>query len=88
MIDFQSLIELLGDTFFQGDTTLAGVAIFTLLLMVVLALTKKAFVTLIVSLPLTFIFSQMGILPTDLMILLIIVAVLGLAYTSRNVWKD
>lgn len=88
MMDFNTLIQLIGEQFFNGDVTLAGMAVFSLVIMVVLALTKKAFVTMVVALPLAFIFNQLGVLSSDLMILLIIVAVLGMAMTSRNMWKD
>lgn len=79
-------MEIIGDTFFGGDTTLAGIVTYSIIIMVILALTKRAFVTLLISLPVTFVFSQMGVITQDLMILLIIVAVLGMAMTSRNMW--
>lgn len=88
MMDITELLQIIGDTFFGGNAELAGVVVYSILIMVVLALTRKAFITLVVSLPITFVFSELKIIPTELMILLIIVAVLGMAYTSRNIWKD
>lgn len=88
MMDITELLQIMGDTFFGGNAELAGVVVYSILIMVVLALTRKAFITLVVSLPITFVFSELKIIPTELMILLIIVAVLGMAYTSRNIWKD
>lgn len=88
MIDLNGLIEVLADTFFNGDVTIAGIVIYTTILMIILALTRKAFITLLVALPVTFIFTSMNVLSHEMMIMMIIVVVLGLAYTSRGVWRD
>lgn len=88
MMDFTELMDIVGNTFFGGDSTVAGVVIYSIIIMAVLAITRRAFVTLVVSLPVTFVFSTMKILPQELMILLIIVAVLGMAVTSRHIWRD
>lgn len=88
MMDITELLDVIGNTFFGGNSELAGVVVYSILIMVVLAITRRAFITLVVSLPITFVFSELKIIPTELMILLIIVAVLGMAYTSRNIWKD
>ena len=88
MMDMNGFIQLVADTLFGGDVTIAGIVIYSMVLLVVLALTRKAFVALLVSLPVTFVFTQMNIISQELMIMLIIVAVLGMAYTSRTMWKD
>ena len=88
MMDLTDLMDVIGTTFFGGDAQIAGIVIYSILIMVVLAITKRAFVTLVVSLPITFVFSMLGVLPQELMVLLIIVAVLGMAVTSRNIWRD
>lgn len=88
MIDFKELLELIAQTFFGGSMEIAGIVVYSLVIMIVLAITKRAFVTLVVSLPVTFVFSYMGFLPTELMILLIIVAVIGMAYSSRGLWRE
>ena len=88
MIDFNQLLELIGNTFFGGNAEIAGIVVYSILIMVVLAITKRAFVTLVVSLPITFVFAQLGFLPAEMTILLIIVAVIGMAYSSRGLWRD
>lgn len=87
-MNLTELMDVIGNTFFGGDAQLAGIITYAIVIMVVLALTRRAFITLVVSLPVTFVFTSLGILPQDLMILLIIVAVLGLAMTARGIWKD
>lgn len=85
IFDFQDLVA---GTFFEGNLELAGMVIYTVILLIVFALTRKTAQTLIVSMPVTLVFSALGVLSTDLTVLLIIVTVLGLALTARNVWRD
>ena len=88
MIDLQGFIQMLSDAMFGGDTTIGGIVIMAMIMLVIVALTRNAFVSLVIALPVAFIFSSLKIIPQELMILMIIVAVLGLAYTSRNIWRD
>lgn len=88
MITPDQFQSLLGDTFFSGSDIIAGIVIYVAVLMIVFVLSKKMTTALIISLPLTYIFSLMKILTNEMMILMIIVTVLGLAYTTRDVWRD
>lgn len=87
MISFNELIELIGNSFFDGSFEIAGVVVYIMAILGVLALTKDVFIALIVGMGITLLFSLMGVLSTEIAILMIIVSVLGLAYTSRNVWS-
>lgn len=84
MITLNDIQYMLGDSFFNGDLTLAGLALFGIAIILVFVLTKNVFQSLVVGLIATGIFSYMGVLSGDMMILLIIVIVLGLAMTARN----
>lgn len=77
-------IQYMVSDFFNGDLTLAGLAIFAVVIVLIFALTKNVFQSLIIGLVTTGIFSYMGVLSNDMMILLIIIIVLGLAMTARN----
>lgn len=90
MIGIDDLQQILADTFLDGNLDLAGIAIYILAMLVIFSLTEEhsAFKALIVGMAVTMFFSLMGVLSTELTILLIIVSVLGLAYTSRAVWRD
>lgn len=90
MIGIDDLQQIIADTFLDGNLDLAGIAIYILSILAVFALTDQnsAFKALIVGMAVTMFFSIMGVLSTELTILLIIVSVLGLAYTSRAVWRD
>lgn len=84
MITLNDIQYMMGD-FFNGDLSLAGLALFGIMIILIFALTKNVFQSLVIGLIGTAIFSYMGILTADMMILLIIVIVLGLAITARGV---
>lgn len=88
MLDLSDITQILADSFFAGNTDVAGMVLFTIALAVVFVFVRKVFAALVISLPMAFIFSTLGIVSQELMILLVIVAVLGLAFTSRKVWSD
>lgn len=86
MITINELVEIVANEFFSGSFEIAGLAMFSVVMGLLFALTRDVFQTLILSLPVTFIFSSFGFLPNDLVILLIIVAVLGLAMSAKRLW--
>lgn len=88
MLSLFDLQDLIGTSFFDGDVSLAGMCMYVVVLLVLFALTRKTQQTLIIALPTTFIFNVLGVLSTDMMILLIIVTVLALAFTARNAWRS
>lgn len=87
MLSIFDIQDLVASSFFDGDLNLAGMVMYTLVLIVLFALTRKTQQTLIISIPVTLIFTAIGVIPTDMMVLLIIVTVLALAFTARNVWR-
>lgn len=87
MVDLADIQDLIAVGFLDGNTAIAGIVIYIGVLIVIFALSKNVVNTLLISLPVTLIFSMLGILSTDVMILMIIVTVLGLAYTTRNAWR-
>lgn len=86
MLSIYDLQDLIGQAFFSGDMAIAGMVMYAVLLIAVFALTRNITQSLILSLPCTLIFAALGVLSTDLTVLLIIVTVLALAYTARNAW--
>ena len=87
MITLDQFQSLLSDQFFNGNDMIAGIIIFTVVILCIFVLTKKSSIALIIALPVTYVFNLMGFIAQDLMILLIIVTVLGLAYTTKDVWR-
>lgn len=89
MITLNDLQDLLGNAFFDGNTAVGGIIIYIAVLAVIFVLSKKNITAaLVMALPATLVFNSLGILSSDVMILLIIVTVLGLAYSTRSVWRD
>lgn len=87
MIEFTEITTIVADNFFGGSVDTAGLVIFSMCLALMFALTKNVFATLILAMPIAFIFSSMGFISEDMMMLFIIVIVIGLAYAGRNMWS-
>lgn len=88
MMSLNDIQNMIADSFLDGNVELAGIGIYIISILAVLGLTQKPFYALIVGMGITVFFSALGVLSTELTVLLIIVSVLGLAYTSRSVWSD
>ena len=86
MINLTDMQGIIADSFFNGDTGIAGMVIFAVVMMIVFAIFGKDNIMLsfVMMLPVTLIFSALKILPDSMAILLIIVAVAGLASTYKD----
>lgn len=85
MITLQQFQDILGDSFFSGDIAIAGIVIFVAIMAVVfVVLQKNTFAALVISIPLALLFLMMGILTSDLAMILIVVSVLGLATVAKK----
>lgn len=87
MMSLNDVQNLIAENFLDGNMELAGIGIYIITILAILGLTRQPFFALIVGMAVTVFFSVLGILATELTILLIIVSVLGLAYTSRTVME-
>lgn len=88
MISIQNIQDMIADEFFGGNLTIAGIVMYIAVMLLVFVLLKDKQTAMIISIPVTFIFSILGIVDTNLMLLLLIVAVFGLALQSRKIWRD
>lgn len=89
MLSLQEIQELIANEFLDGNMEMAGIGLFIISVLVVFSLShRNTFMALIVGMGITFMFSLMGVLSTELTILMIVVSVLGLAYSSRTVFRD
>lgn len=86
MIQINELVDIIAINFFNGSLEQAGLVIFSAVMMAIFAVTRNVFQSLVLALPVTFLFSMLGLLPQDMVVLLIIVVVLGMAITSKGVW--
>lgn len=89
MLSFKDIQDLVASNFFEGNGDLAGIVMFMAVIGLILAITRgNAFMALIIGMIATLFFSAVGIISTEVTVLLIIVSVLGMAYTSRGIWAD
>ena len=81
--DIQSV---LAETMFSGDISLAGMAIFTAILIVMFAAFGKKNILLPFAalIPITVMFSTMGIVPSAMAIILTLISVLVIAAKARE----
>lgn len=84
MLQASQLQTAIAEMVFNGDTAIAGLMMFFFVMVIVFAMSKNIFHSLLLGLPLILVFSALGILGGDMTIILIIVVVLGLAVTARN----
>ena len=86
MISINELVDIVADQLFNGNITVAGLVLYMLLMGVVFGFTRNVFQTLIIALPLTFLFSSggLGLLPNDMVLILCVVLILGLALSSKK----
>lgn len=85
MITIDQFQSILGDSIFGGDATAAGLVIFAVTLAVIFVVLKKnIFASLLIAIPVAFIYSMLGVLSTDMMVIMIIVCVLGLAMVGKK----
>lgn len=86
MISPNEFFEIIGASFFGGNTEIGGLVVYVILLGLIFGFTRNVFQTMVIALPVTFLFSGsgFGVLPTDMVLLLIVVIVLGLALSSKK----
>lgn len=85
MIGVMDLQRIIADGFLDGNMTQAGLLMYAVVLGLIFAIVSKYNMTaaLIAVLPVTIVASMMGILDSNLMVLVLIVDILGLALYSR-----
>lgn len=89
MISIDQFVDILGDSLFAGDIGTAGIVVFAVTLAVIFVVLKKnVFASLLTAIPTAFIFSALGVLSADMMVILIVVCVLGLATVSKKTLGD
>lgn len=85
MIGVTDIQQIIANGFLEGNMTQAGLLMYAVLLTLIFAIISKYSMTaaLVAVLPVTIVASMMGILDSNLMILILIVDILGLALYSK-----
>lgn len=85
MITLNQFVDIVADSVFAGNVAVAGVVIFVATMAVVFMIMKRnVFASLVIAIPVTFVYSMLGVLSIDLTLILIVVCVLGLATVSKK----
>lgn len=86
----QDLQTILAQSFFSGDVGIAGMIMFTGILAFVFVFfaRKNIMVGFAIMLPLTVIFSTLGVLPETMAVLLVLIAVIGLSKMIRDTMAE
>ena len=79
MISFNDFQEILASSFFDGDLQIAGIIMYIGAILLTVAVSKSTFYALLIGLTATLLFSTLGILDTEMTVLLIIVSILGIS---------
>lgn len=87
MIQFSDFIQIVGDSFFDGSLYVGGVVVLVTILAVIMAFSKKLITTMVLGIPIIMIFSYLRVLPDEITLVMLIVIVLGLAYSARGVLR-
>ena len=82
MITFSTIQEVLSETFFDNNMQIAGIMMYIVFLVIAFCVTKNLVAVMVVSIPMTLIFASMNILSGDLLIVMIVVIVVGLAIAA------
>lgn len=86
MITANELQDIIGLEFFEGNLEIAGVIMYIVILALMFVFIKNRGQAMILALPVTMVFSMMGILAADVTILLLIVIALALAFNAKRVF--
>lgn len=85
MINLTQFQDILADAMFAGNGIVAGLVIFAVTLAVVFVVLKQnVFASLVIAIPVAFIYSLLGLLSNDMLLLLIVICVLGLATVGKR----
>lgn len=82
MITFSTIQEVLSETFFDNNMQIAGIMMYIIFLVIAFWVTKNLVAVMVISIPMTLIFASMNILSGDLLIVMIVVIVVGLAIAA------
>lgn len=89
MISASDLQEAIANSLFNGDLMIAGIIMYVGVLALVFSIFYKSYhVAIIVSIPLTLVFSLLGILSQEATVLMIVIAVLILAMGAKKTFGD
>ena len=85
MMQFSDIQFAISQTFLGGNMAMSGIIMYAVVLALILAITKSPFTALVLGLPITVLFAGLGILGGDMTIIMIVIIVIGLAFSSSKI---
>ena len=86
LIQFNDIFTILADSFFNGDTAIAGVIVLVAILAFVMAFSKKLVTTLIIAVPIVMIFAYLAYIPQEIGLIMLLIISLAIAFETRGVF--
>lgn len=83
MMSISELQQTIAITLFDGNNTIAGLAMFAVVMLLIFTLSRRVYTSMVLTLPVSFIFWMLDVITTDMMIVLIVAALLGMALYSK-----
>lgn len=87
MIQFTDVIQIVADSFFGGSLYVGGTVVLITVLAIIMVFSKKITTTLLLGVPVVMIFAYLGVLPDEITLIMLVVIVVGLAYTTKDVFR-
>lgn len=83
MISISEFQQILADSLLQGNYTVAGLVMLAAVMLIIFALSRRIYTAIVLMLPVSIVFWMMDVIGTDMMIILIITSLLGMALYSK-----
>lgn len=78
-------LQLVADSFLNGSVEVAAMCLFVIVVAAVFILMKSVFQSLVVGILVAMIFRALDVLSSELMVMIILISILGLAATAKKV---
>lgn len=90
MISLQDIQDILAQEFFEGNTSIAGIVLYmaVMTLIVVFFAHKNLILAFGLMLPVTLIFTMLGVLPETFTLLMMIVFIIGVGMKFKGSFSD
>lgn len=83
MMSIEGFQHTVAVTLCQGNMTVAGLIMLAVVMLLILSVSRRIYTAIVLMLPVSIVFWMMDVIGTDMMIILIITALLGMALYSR-----
>lgn len=83
MMGIEGFQHTVAVTLCQGNMTVAGLIMLAVVMLLILSVSRRIYTAIVLMLPVTVVFWLLDIIGTDMMVLLIIGSLLGLALYSK-----